>query len=173
MAVDHDIFMRIIKERRSIRRFKPDPVEGAKIDMLLEAARWAPSAGNAQPWEFVVITDKWTIQGLKTVMTGVMGNMKEGPLLILLCTDKNRETAWTGYDTGCSLQNILLCAHSLGLGACAIGGFDEEMIAGLLELPENFTPCLFITAGYPEKSVEAPERRSLDDIVLKEVAEDE
>ena len=173
MAVDYDTLMRILKERRSIRRFKPDPVEKAKIDMLIEAARWAPSAGNAQPWEFVVITDRETIQELKTVMTGVMGNMKEGPLLILLCIDKNRETAWTGYDIGCALQNILLCAHSLGLGACAIGGFDEEMIAQLLELPENFTPCLFVTAGYPEKRVEAPKRRSIDDIVLKEVATDE
>ena len=163
-------FLKIVKERRSIRRFKQNPVEREKVDLLLEAARWAPSGGNAQPWEIVVITDGQTIRALKTVMTGVMGNMKEGPLLMLLCFDKNRETAWTGYDMGCALQNILLCAHSLGLGACAIGGFDEEMIAGLLDLPEHVTPCLFVTLGYPEKSVEPPKRRTIDEIVLKEVA---
>ena len=173
MASQINEFMKIVKERRSIRRFTPVPVERSKIDLMLEAARWAPSAGNAQPWEFVVITDSETIHTLKTVMTGVMGNMKEGSLLILICTDKNRKTAWTGYDIGCALQNILLCAHSLGLGACAIGGFDEEMIAGLLDLPDNFTPCLFVTAGYQEGNVDTPTRRTIEDIVLREVTLDE
>jgi nitroreductase len=89
MSDDCNAIMKIIKGRRSIRRFKSKPVEREKIETLLEAARWAPSAGNAQPWDFIIITDSRTIQGLKTVMTGVMGNMKEGPVLILVCSNRN------------------------------------------------------------------------------------
>jgi len=135
--------------------------------MLLEAARWAPSAGNAQPWEFMVISDDEQIQYLKTVMTGVMGNMKLGPVLICMCVNRDKKSAWTGYDMGCALQNILLTAHSLGLGACAIGGFDEQFIWSLLGLPQNLSPCLFVTVGYPEKEVPAPPRRKLEEVILK------
>jgi nitroreductase len=169
MSDDCNAIMKIIKGRRSIRRFKSKPVEREKIETLLEAARWAPSAGNAQPWDFIIITDSRTIQGLKTVMTGVMGNMKEGPVLILVCSNRNRETAWSRYDIGCALQNILLCAHCMGLGACAIGGFDEGMIVKLLDLPEDSKPCLFITAGYPESGVPVPRRRAVKEIIRREV----
>lgn len=169
MSVDYDAVMRAIKNRRSIRRFNQATVERKKIEMLLEAARWAPSAGNAQPWEFVIITDGDTIQRLKTVMTGIMGNIKEGPVLLLICINKKKETVWTRYDIGCALQNILLCAHCTGLGACAIGGFDESMIGRLLDLPEHLEPSLFITVGYPERDVPAPSRRAIDELVAREV----
>jgi nitroreductase len=169
MSTDYDSLMKIIKGRRSIRRFKSDAIPKEKIKMLIEAARWAPSAGNSQPWEFLIITDKAIINNLKTVMTGVMGSMKEGPLLILICTNKKRKTTWTGYDIGCALQNILLSAHSMNLGACAIGGFDELFISQLLDLREDLEPCVFITVGYPEKEVPVVPRRETDELIVKEV----
>ena len=169
MSTEYDALMKIIKERRSIRRFKPDKIPKENIKMLIEAARWAPSGGNSQPWEFLIITDKEMIHTLKTVMTGVMANIQEGPLLICLCTNKNRKTTWTGYDIGCALQNILLSAHSMGLGACAIGGFDENFIGKLLDLPDNLEPCLFIIVGFPDKDAKAPPRRGVDELIVKEV----
>ena len=169
MIAEYDILLRLIKERRSVRRFKPTPVEKEKIDLLIEAARWAPSAGDAQPWEFILIYNSDMRESLKTVMTGVMGNMKEGPVLICMCTNKTKKTVWSCLDMGCALENILLTAHSLGLGTCAIGGFEERFIAELLDLPDHIEPCLFITVGYPEKKVPPPSRRTRNELIVKEV----
>lgn len=90
MATDYEVLMKIIKGRRSVRRFKAEAVEREKIRMLIEAARGAPSAGNAQPWEFVIISNRNIIDKLKTIMAGVMGNIKEGPVLICICVNKNK-----------------------------------------------------------------------------------
>jgi nitroreductase len=109
------------------------------------------------------------IHTLKTVMTGVMANIQEGPLLICLCTNKNKKTVWTGYDIGCALQNMLLSAHSMGLGACAIGGFDEVFIGQLLSLSEDLEPCLFIIVGFPAKEAPVPPRRGVDELIIREV----
>jgi nitroreductase len=77
MNGDAQVLMDIIKERRSIRRFSSQPLEQEKLDLILEAARWAPSAGNSQPWEFVVIARPHTIRTLRLAMPGVMGNIFE------------------------------------------------------------------------------------------------
>lgn len=173
MTTDYEVLMKIIKGRRSVRRFKAEAVEREKIRMLIEAARWAPSAGNAQPWEFVIISNRNIIDKLKTIMTGVMGNIKEGPVLICICVNKKIKTSWTGFDIGCALQNILLCAYALGLGACAIGGFDELMTGELLDLPDHLEPCLFVTLGYPEKDVSVLSRKDITELIVKEVGADE
>ena len=169
MNADSETLLKLMKERRSIRRFKTDAAPEENIKMLIEAARWAPSAGNSQPWKFVIITDKALIHTLTTVMTGVMANIENVPLLICICVNHKQKTTWTGYDVGCALQNILLCAHSIGLGACTIGGFDETFIGGLLELPEDLEPCVFIIVGFPEKDAAAPPRIDIDQLIVKEV----
>jgi len=159
--------MDLIKTRRSVRRFTAQPVEKEKLDLILEAARWAPSAGNSQPWELVVITRATTIRSLKVVMPGVMGNMKEGPVLIGLCLNAHRRSAWSSFDLGCALQNILLCAHALGLGACAIGGFEADFLQRTLDLPAELDLCLLVTLGYAAGEVAVPSRRALDDLIVK------
>jgi len=171
--MDYDSFLELIKARRSIRQFKTDPIPDEYVDMIIEAARWAPSGANTQPWEFVIISNRNIIDKLKTIMTGVMGNLKEGPVLICICVNKKIKTSWTGFDIGCALQNILLCAYALGLGACAIGGFDELMTGELLDLPDHLEPCLFVTLGYPEKDVSVPSRKDITELIVKEVGADE
>ena len=173
MDDDARVLMDIIKKRRSVRRFTTQPVEKEKLDLLLEAARWAPSAGNSQPWQFVVITRARTIRTLRMLMPGVMGNIKEGPVLLGICLDTRRKGEWSSYDLGCALQNILLCAHALGLGACAIGGFEAGQVKDLLELPEESDLCLVVTLGYPAGEVKAPSRRALDDLIVKVLAQDD
>jgi nitroreductase len=162
--------MDIIKNRRSVRRFTTQPVEKETLDLLLEAARWAPSAGNSQPWQFVVITGAHTIRTLRMFMPGVMGNIREGPALLGICLDTRHKSEWSSFDLGCALQNILLCAHALGLGACAIGAFDGAIVKELLELPDESDLCLLVTLGYPTGEVKAPSRRALDDLIVKVVA---
>lgn len=159
--------MEIIKGRRSIRRFSRQPVEPDKIERLLEAARWAPSSGNRQPWQFVVITRAQTIATLKMILPGVMGNMTAGPVLLGICLDTLRRSEWSEIDLGCALQNLLLCAHSLGLGACAIGGFDRALVRELLQLPDESDLCMLVTLGYPSALASAPPRRELADLLIK------
>ncbi len=167
MNDDARVLVEIIKKRRSFRRFTAQPVEKQDLDLILEAARWAPSAGNSQPWQFAVITRAHTIRTLAMVMPSVMGNMRVGPLLLGLCLDTRRRSDWSYFDLGCALQNILLCAHALGLGACAIGGFDGRFLKEALALPEETELCLLVTIGHPAGEVEAPPRRPLDDLILK------
>lgn len=168
MSDDIDRVMEIIKSRRSIRRFTPKEVEKEKIEIILESARWAPSAGNTQPWEFVIVRDPKRLGNLKMFMPGVMGNMELGPVLLCICLNLERQTMWSKYDLGCALQNILLTAHVLGLGACAIGGFEETVTRDILNLPENVEPCLFVAIGYPVKAVPVPSRRNIDEMLLRE-----
>jgi len=163
------LLMDILTQRRSVRRFTTQPVEREKLDLLLEAARWAPSAGNSQPWQFLAITQPRTIRTLKMFMPGVMGNIKEVPALLGICLDTRRRGELSLYDLGCALQNILLCAHALGLGACAIGGFDGRQVKELLELPEESELCLLVTLGYPAGEVKTPSRRPLDELIVKVV----
>jgi nitroreductase len=167
MNGDAQVLMDIIKERRSIRRFSSQPVEQEKLDLILEAARWAPSAGNSQPWEFVVITRPHTIRTLRLAMPGVMGNIREGPVLLGICLNARRTSDWSHFDLGCALQNILLCVHALGLGACAIGGFDGELLQETLGLPEEMQLCLLVTLGYPAGEVKIPPRRPADELVVQ------
>jgi nitroreductase len=166
------VLMEIIKNRRSVRRFSTQPVAREDLDLILEAARWAPSAGNSQPWEFVVITQPHTIRTLKMVMPGVMGNMKEGPVLLGICLNTRFRSEWSSFDLGCALQNMLLCVHALGLGACAIGGFDRDFVKDMLELPEESELCLLVTLGHPAGEVKTTPRRALDDLIVKAGAQD-
>lgn len=160
--------MEIVKDRRSVRKYKKEPVPMEKLMLLVEAARWAPSAGNSQPWEFVLINDEDMVGALRAVSPGWLF---EAPALIVLCINKKRETDWSYIDVGAAMQNILLCAHSLGLGCCPIGSFVVQVLRELLELPEHLEPVLLITVGYPDENPPATKRLSLDELVFRRIGE--
>ena len=115
---------------------------------FVEAARWAPSAGNSQPWEFLLINDEGTMRALKSVSPGWLRN---APALIVVCLNKYRETNWSYVDIGAAVQNMLLYAHSKGYGCCPIGSFVVKAVKELLELPVHLEPVLFTTVGYPDE----------------------
>lgn len=163
----YEFLMQIIKNRRSTRKYKSDTVEDGKIEKLIEAARWAPSASNTQPWRFVIITERKIINSLESIMTGAMGIVNEVPALICICVNKETKTYWTPFDVGCALQNILLCAHSLSLGSCTIGSFDVPFVTEILELPDSLEPVLFVILGYSEKEISPPSRMALNELVFK------
>ncbi|HHW39944.1 MAG TPA: nitroreductase family protein [Syntrophomonadaceae bacterium] len=161
-----------IKERTSIRRFKPDPVPQATIGRLLDAARLAPSAGNMQPWFFVVVMNEDLRRQLAKAARQPF--IAEAPVCIVVCAEPERSASRYGrrgrelyciQDTAAAIENILLAATGYGLGACWVGAFDEEEAARILELEPGLRPVALIPIGYPDQERKAVPRRPLDEVV--------
>lgn len=163
-----------IKGRRSVRRFDPArDVPREVVSRLLEAARWAPSAGNAQPWMFVVVRSKELKEGLVQAALG-QRFLAQAPLVIVVCADLARareaygsrgETLYCLQDTAAAVQNILLAAAEQGLGTCWVGAFDESEVARLLGLPPGLRPVALVPVGYPAETPAPRPRRPLSEIV--------
>lgn len=158
--------MDVVKQRRSVRRYKEAPFPMEKLTSLVEAARWAPSAGNSQPWEFLLINDEDMVRALKSVSPGWL---REAPAVIALCVNRERKTEWSLIDIGAAMQNMLLFAHSMGYGCCPIGSFVVETVRELLELPPHLEPVLFITVGFPDEQAPATTRLMTEELVFKKV----
>ncbi len=148
--------MKEIFERRSIRKYRDKPVSEEDIEKLLRAAMAAPSAGNQQDWEFVVIKDKDILNSIPNVHP-YASMLKKAPLAIAVCADRGRGSH-KGYwvqDCAAATQNILLEAQYLGLGACWLGIYPrEKRVKGLKEilgLPDNVMPLSLIAIGYPDE----------------------
>lgn len=141
--------------RRSIRNFLNKPVEPDKIEMLLKAAMYAPSAVNEQPWRFLVINDKALFPEIMKVHP-FAAMLKTAPLAILVCGDRLIEKVHGNWvlDCSCASQNILLAAHSIGLGAVWTGVYPEAdrmaALAKMFTLPEHVLPFALIGVGYPD-----------------------
>jgi len=167
-----DVF-EAIRGRRSIRSYVPSELDAKQLEAVLEAARWAPSAGNLQPWEFIIVDDKEIMKRLARASLNQMW-MVEAPSIIAVCADLDRTGVIYGergrrlyaiQDCAAATQNILLAAHSQGLGTCWIGAFYDEEVRRILKLPNNVRPLALITIGYPRERPEAPPRRGLKEIV--------
>jgi len=157
----------IIKNRRSIRHFSSRDVERDKIDKILEAAKWAPSAGNLQARDFILVKDSKTKDKIATAALN-QDFISEAPIVLVVCANKKRsgdrygrrgESLYCIQDATASIQNMLLMAHSMGLGSCWVGAFDEEKIRGILGIPPEVRPIAIIPVGYPDETPVAPSRR--------------
>jgi nitroreductase len=141
-----------IKTRRSIRRYKDKPVEDEKIVQCLDAARWAPSAMNSQPWEFIVVKDPDVRRRLADIHR-YGRHMAQSPVVIVILA-RPMSRYWHG-DAAVATQNLMLVAHSLGLGTCWMGVIDtefEEPIKKLLGVPEDLRVLCTVSLGYPDES---------------------
>ncbi len=145
--------------RRSVRSYTDQAVSQEQIDMLLKAAMQAPSAGNNQPWEFLVVTDKAKLEEITKVKKAV-SMAKGAPLAILTCFNRDYEKlkGFAVQSVCCATQNILLTAHALGLGAVWTSVYpNEDFVAGyrkVFALPENIIPVAFVVIGHPKKQPE-------------------
>ena len=143
-----------IHTRRSIRKYTSQPVSDALMNELLTAAMYAPSAGNAQPWHFVVIRERQTLDAIP-IFHPHAKMMKYATVAVVVCGDTTVEKyrgRWV-LDCSAATQNILLAAHAKGLGAVWVGLHPEparvENMRRLLRLPENIIPLSLIPVGYP------------------------
>lgn len=167
-----DVF-EAIRGRRSIRSYIPAEIDPNQLRLVLEAAIWAPSAGNLQPWEFVVVDDRDIMKHLARASLNQMW-MSESSAIIAVCADVDRTGAIYGergrrlyaiQDCAAATQNMLLASYSLGLGTCWVGAFYEEEVRRILKLPANVRPLALIPIGQPGESPLPPARRSLREVV--------
>ncbi len=163
-----------IKNRRSVRSYLDKPVEDEKIAQILEAARWAPSAGNLQCVEYIVVKNPETKKALCKASYG-QEYIKEAPVCVIVCCnmDKISHYGQRGVDvysiqeSGAAVENMMLEAYALGLGTCWVGAFNEGEVRKILNIPKHVRPVAIITLGYPnEKPIGT--RRELKDIVFFE-----
>jgi nitroreductase len=166
--------MALLKQRRSIRRYRPDPVPDEMVEQLLEAGQWAPSASNRQPWAFIVIRDEAIRREVAQHAAYYFirwAHVDEAPLLIALCGNARHPIyrQFLHEDVGLAGSQIMLQAKALGLGTCWIGGLDRKAIAGILKVPEHWEIVGLLTVGFPAEDPEPRSRKPLEEIVHYDV----
>jgi nitroreductase len=135
-----------IEKRKSVRAYESKPVAKEVLVKLLEAARIAPSAGNVQPWHFIVVTDS---EKRKVLSKGAFAKfLNEAPAVIVACGDTKVSSEWYAVDTSLALENIALAAVGEGLGTCFVGSFKEENVKAALKIPQNFSVIAMLAVGY-------------------------
>jgi len=165
-----------IAKRRSVRTYKNQDLPQGTVEKLLEAARQAPSAGNVQPWEFVVVSTQKTKMDISQAAYG-QKNLKEASVVIVACADEKRaeesygvrgKTLYCLQDTAGAIENILLTACSMGLGTCWIGAFKEDEVRKIINAPTHMRLVALIPVGYPNESPDARPRRPVKEIMHRE-----
>lgn len=165
-----------IKGRRSVRRYQNKPIPEGVLRQLIDAARWAPSASNRQPWEFVITTDPIKKQ---RIADGVRyaSFLPQAAAAIIVCgnfalTKRRRQPPFSPaldyfclQDTAAAIQNILLAAHALGLGTCWIGDIREEVLQEMFSIPAEWIPVAVLAVGYPAETPTPRPRRPVDEIM--------
>ncbi len=169
-----------IKTRRSIRKYLNKKVSDEVIKNLIDCARHAPFGGppkkESQLWEFIIIKDR-TVKEKLALHYEDRQFLKEAPVVIAVCADKTKDPKYKDWEITCSLaiENILLAAHALGLGACFVTTFihheghkdDRKKLIETLNLPEHIELIALITVGYPDPSekIEEKELRDIDELI--------
>lgn len=165
-----------IKNRRSIRVFERRIVSEEQVKRLIDAARYAPSAGNIQPWEFVIVRDLKIKQQLSIAALD-QDFIEKSSVVIVVCANEARSGQGYGsrgvalyciQDTAAAIENMLLAACAIGLGACWVGAFREEMVRQALDIPSHVRPVAIIPVGYPSESPVPRRRRPMREIVYRE-----
>lgn len=171
-----------LETRRSIRKYKPDPISADVIHEIVETAKYAPSWKNTQIVRYHVVSNpalKETIAN--TCVCGFTFNTKtllQAPTIVIVSYvtgrcgyerdgsfTTNKGDRWEMFDAGIAAQTFCLAAHDQGIGTCIMGIFDDKKIGEALNLPENQTVGAVIAVGYPEEIPEAPARKETDIIL--------
>jgi len=175
-----------IKTRRSIRKYKATPVDDKTIQLVLEAACWAPSWKNTQCWRFIVMRDSNIKAELAQALRGKVPGapnlstdaVRNAPVVIVACAELGKSgynegkvatdkgDYWYMFDVALAMQNLVLAAHSLGLGTVPIGLFDTKKVASILEVPQDFCVVTMTPLGYPDQEPETRPRRELSQTVF-------
>lgn len=171
-------FLQLVASRQSDRAYDENrPVETEKLERIMEAARLTPSACNAQPWKFVVVTDKeLSVKvGKATAGLGMNKFARNAPVHILVVEESANITSLLGgkvkdkhfplIDVGIATAHIVLAAENEGLGSCILGWFDEKEIKQLVGIPASKRLLLDIVIGYPLKEKRKKMRKAAEKVI--------
>jgi nitroreductase len=151
-------FMEFLRQRRTIRIFQDKMVSNKDIEFILEAGRWAPSASNKQPWEFIVIKNRDILN--KISKTGIYGGpLKKAPIGIAIVGKMDENPDWYIQDTTLASMNMMLMAWTLNIGMCWIGSMQREYAKNLLGLGENDFLLTILAVGYIKGKIPKPALR--------------
>lgn len=159
--------------RRSVRKYKPRNIPDDLIEKLLDAARWAPSGGNTQPWRFVVVKDEVAKKLLKAVSPGLR-TYTEPSVIIVVCVDfgvkPNEDETVKILDMGAVIQNLLIAAHALGLGACWVYSTNWRGVKEVVSIAEDnpIKPISLILVGYPAETPKPRARLPIKEVTFRE-----
>ncbi len=154
-------FIDVIKQRYSVRAYKPDPIEEETLHYVLEAARLAPTGANRQAFQLIVIHT----QGREEEMHRIYGQdwFAQAPIVICACADPNQK-----LNVGIVMDHLILAATDQGLGTCWVGAFSREAAREILEIPEDVEPIICATLGYAADEARPKHRKDLADLVRYE-----
>lgn len=167
--------MEAIMRRRSIRKFTDEEVSDKDIGEMLMACKWAPSAGNKQPWEVIVVRDEEIKEELVDAAMGQKW-IKYASAVLVVCINKKIAKGAYGdrgvelyavQSTAAAIQNMLLRATELDLGTCWVGAFDEGSVAGLLGCEDWIRPVALIPVGHPKRKPTPPDRYDIADFTYE------
>lgn len=165
--------LEIIKTRRSIRRYKKEIPDEELIKRCIEAACYAPSSKDSQPWSFVLVKDKEKIRELSKTQP-YSGFLENAPFVIVALVDENKSNHWL-EDCSCAIMLLLLEAHSLGLGACWNAVYlpetqkREDYVRRVLNIPKNYRVIANIGIGYPDEKPLTKRLKGFNEAVIKVV----
>ncbi len=158
-----------IEGRRSVRQFTGEPVPDAELDRLVEAAHWAPSGLNNQPWRFMKLVDPALLERLSN-MTKYRGTVAGAAAVIAVFLDHDEMYDRTKdlQSTGAAIQNILLAAHDMGLGACWLGEIlnRREDVESLLAVPDHLELMAVVVVGRPVEKERAGVRHPVSTFLV-------
>jgi len=153
--------------RRSIRKYRNEPVKRELLEKAIDAGRWAPSARSENPWKFVVLTDRERINKLQEIVGSNGSFLKQATAaIVVICKD----TKYYLEDGCAATQNILLALYSLGIGSCWIAGdkkpYDKDVL-NFIKAPDNYKLICIISAGIPDENPKK-EKTKLKDVLCWE-----
>ena len=163
----------VVKRRRSARKYLKKDVPDDLLEKILDSTKYAPSTGNYQPWEFIIVRNEDT---KKDIVSAAFNQnwMFEAPVFIVACINIRLAAAVYGergarlygiQSVAAAIENMLLTAESLDLATCWVGAFSEVIISRVLECPEYIRPCAVITLGYPSEKPLMPPKQSIQEFV--------
>ena len=175
-------FSELVKKRRSIHYFTEEKVSDCDLSYILEAARWAPSAGNCQPWRFIIVREDGSRLKVWEATTGIQGInpqnfIKKASVHIIVLTDTSvykgrqsdiRSDLYCIQDSSAAIMNLLLAVADRGLGACWVGMFREDALRKSFDIPMHIIPVAIIPVGHTKSKEKPRKRKSLEEIVYQE-----
>ncbi len=165
-----------IKTRRSIRKFMDADVTMDQIGAIIDSGRFAPAAGNIQNWRFILIKNQKTKENVAEAAFQQYWIAK-APVVIVICATVDKleqsygvrgERLYSIQNCAAAIENMILTAHSLGLGSCWVSAFDETILRRALDIPEDVRPQAILPIGHPDEEVPEPPNYTAEDVTFFE-----